>query len=149
MKGFLVLLILVVSVGGFSQGKEKISIKKDVITVNKVEWSRHSRVGGKYFLGILNGGEDFLSYIIDSYMTGRYDGNGNPIKESYLILEFYDKNLSEKLAGEFELKTGLKEMIRLLFKHEVIKDNKLNQEGALEFKTRYAQDITGRRFLTK
>ena len=149
MKNLLFILILLTSVSGMTQEKVNVKIKKDQVLLDKSPWSSFSRAGGKFFVGILNGGDEFMSYTFESFGTGRYHTNGTEIKESYIVVEFYDKNLPEELNGEFEINMGAKEMFRLLAKHEVIKDNAFNIEGALEFKTRYAQDISGRRFLTK
>ena len=149
MKNLFVFLLLFVAAGSFAQDKQKVKIKKDVVTVDKVAWSSFSKAGGKFFMGILNGGDDFMSYTWESFMTGRYDGNGNEIKNTYIVIEFYDKEIESELAGEFEIDMGAKEMIRLFVKHEIIKDNKFNQEGAKEFRKKYSQDISGRRFLTK
>ena len=151
MKNLFILFLMIFSVTSFAQKKEKVKTKDGVVTFDKVPWASYTKAGGKFFIGILDGGEDFMSYMFESFGTGRYNSSsGKEITETYFVIEFYDKNLWDELSGEFEADgMTISDMLRLLKKHEVIKEGEFNQEGALEFRKRYSQDVSGRRFLTK
>lgn len=151
MRNLLVLVLMIFSVASFAQKKEKVKTKNDIVTFDKVPWASFTKAGGKFFIGVLDGGDDFMSYMFESFGTGKYNSSsGKEIDETYFVIEFYDKNLLGELNGEFEADgMTISDMLRLLKKHDVIKEGKFNQEGALEFKKRYSQDVSGRRFLTK
>jgi len=143
MKSFLLIIGLAFMLPAFAGDKAKVKFKKDRILVDKVEWASYSRAAGKFFMGVI-GGEDFLSYSMESFVEG-YHTNGQEKTESYLVVEF----LMGDQKGEFEINVNRKQLVRLLVKEKVFENNTFSNEAAATFRKKYAQDISGRRFLTK
>ncbi len=144
MKGVLFLLILMVSVGGFSQDKLKIRFKKGIVYVNKVAWAKYDYAAGKTFMSTLTGVE-FASINGLKYGTGKYNNTtGDEIMHSYCEVHFLKTEISA-----FEVDAGIGEICQLMIKSKVLVNDNFILENAIEFKNRYAENVSEKVFLTK
>lgn len=144
MKGFLVLLILVVSVGGFSQDKLKINFKKGIIYVNKGAWAKYDNAAGKTFVSTM-AGDEFASINLLKHGTGTYNKTtGEEYMHSYSEVHFFKTDIPA-----FEVDAVMKEICDLMIKCKVLDNGNFILDNAIEFKNRYADNISEKVFLTK
>lgn len=149
MKKLIVLFISVLSLYScsvLSGGKmEKVVFKSNTVFVNNMEWAnyKYDLIGKKHFLTTLSG-EDFMSITYLSYNTGDYDSDGDPVKKNYQELNFYNDEI-----GVFEIASTKKGIIRNMYGMDVLVEGAINWENIKKFKTKYSENISERRFLTK
>jgi hypothetical protein len=144
MKGFFFLLILMVSVGSFSQDKINVKYKKGLIYVNKVAWAKYEYAAGKTFISTIAGVE-FVSMKQFEYGSGNYDRyTGAEYMNYYYEVHFFKSDIVA-----FEVDAGSSEIYYLMEKLKVLENDNFNLANAIEFKNRYAGNVSEKVFLTK
>lgn len=145
MKNVLVVFILLFGMSGaFAKDKIKIRFKKGTVMVNKVAYAKYELAAGKYFISTL-AGEEFVSVKPMEYGTGRYfENTGKEIMHHYCSVHFFKSDIPE-----FEVDANMHGVIELFVKRKVVENDIFSKENAIEFKTRYEEQVSEKVFLTK
>ncbi len=143
----LVLIFALVSTSFKIDGgdKAKVKFKKGMITVNAENWANYDfkLAENKLYMTTLSG-DDFMSISYYSFGTGEYDQNGKEKTTNYQVLNFYNEEI-----GTFEVASTKKGIVRNMYNSNVLVEGKVNWENIKKFKTKYSDNISERRFLTK
>lgn len=143
---FLALSLLVLSFNELGD-KIKVKFKKGTILVEKEAWGKYERTGGKSFYSTLAGTE-FVSVNGLSYGTGKYYNDSKGVRREYM--HFYaELHFLTTDLEKFETDLVGKSLIRAFIKEGVIQNDELNLENVKKFKTKYEDNISEKRFLTK
>ncbi|MEN8787546.1 MAG: hypothetical protein ABF264_08080 [Flavobacteriales bacterium] len=143
---FLALSLLVLSFNELGD-KLKVKFKKGTILVEKEAWGKFERTGGKSFYSTLAGIE-FVSVNGLSYGTGKYYNDSKGVRREYM--HFYaELHFLTTDLEKFETDLVGKSLIRAFIKEGVIQNDELNLENVKKFKTKYEDNISEKRFLTK
>ena len=143
---FLSLSLLVLSFNELGD-KLKVKFKKGTILVEKEAWGKFERTGGKSFYSTLAGIE-FVSVNGLSYGTGKYYNDSKGVRREYM--HFYaELHFLTTDLEKFETDLVGKSLIRAFIKEGVIQNDELNLENVKKFKTKYEDNISEKRFLTK
>ena len=143
---FLALSLLVLSLNELGD-KLKVKFKKGTILVEKEAWGKFERTGGKSFYSTLAGIE-FVSVNGLSYGTGKYYNDSKGVRREYM--HFYaELHFLTTDLEKFETDLVGKSLIRAFIKEGVIQNDELNLENVKKFKTKYEDNISEKRFLTK
>ena len=143
---FLALSLLVLSFNELGD-KLKVKFKKGTILVEKEAWGKFERTGGKSFYSTLAGTE-FVSVNGLSYGTGKYYNDSKGVRREYM--HFYaELHFLTTDLEKFETDLVGKSLIRAFIKEGVIQNDELNLENVKKFKTKYEDNISEKRFLTK
>ena len=148
MKRILLLTLILILAGltlSLDLKKDKVQFKKGVVFINKTEWALHERefASNRDYLKTLDG-SDFMSISHHSYLNGKYDANGKALSDHYQELNFYNDEI-----GTFEIRSYRKQIVRRMNNMQVLSGSIINWENVKEFKTKYSENVSERRFLTK
>ncbi len=149
MKKIALLIALALLVFSFNElgDKLKVMFKKGTILVEKKPWGKYERTGGKSFYSTLSGTE-FVSVNGLSYGTGKYYNDSKGVRREYM--HFYaELHFLTTDLEKFETDLVGKSLIRAFIKEGVIENDELNLENVKKFKTKYEDNISEKRFLTK
>ncbi len=146
---FLLIFALTSSTFNMEVKKDKVRFKKGTILVNKAPWCKYERTGGKYFYSTLDGTQ-YLSVNGLSYGTGEYYKGGKGGKENIEKKRVYSElHFMSTEIVKFEVDLVHKRLVRALINEGVIENGVFNLEKAKKFKTKYEDNISEKRFLTK
>ncbi|MDC0014952.1 hypothetical protein OAD98_00130 [Flavobacteriales bacterium] len=127
--------------------KLKVKFKKGTILVEKKAWGNYKRTGAKDFYSTLSGVE-YIGVNGLSYGTGKYFTDSKGVKREYS--HFYSEiHFLTTEIEKFETDLVHKELVRALIADKVIENDVFNKENAEKFKTKYEDNISEKRFLTK
>ena len=142
-KSSILLSLMVILVSFQSDEKIKADFKKGQILINKTPWSTYEHTGSKYFIKTMEG-KEYLILTELEYGKGEYWDNGREKMHYYSEVKFATDGMDA-----FEVDLYKKDCIENIYKSNILVNDVFSPEAALEFKRKFEDKVSERRFKTK